>query len=212
MSEIETVLQRLPGVAEAVVSPHQPAPGVNELVAYYSVRPGTETPDPACLYEGLRRALPAYMVPAYLELLDEVPLMPSGKVDRRALPAPRGPRHLAAGSDYVAPSCELESVLASELSDLMGLERVSVESHLFDELGADSLLIARFSARVRHLLELPPVSIRDIYLNPTVRSLAAAISEPGAAGDRQPCRSGLSRICRCRSGRPGTCSAARCNC
>ena len=57
----------------------------------------------------------------------------------------------------------------------MGVERVSVESNFFDDLGADSMVMARFCARVRKRPELPAVSIKDIYQHPTIKSLATAL-------------------------------------
>ncbi len=73
-----------------------------------------------------------------------------------------------------APS-GVEAVFAEVLADVLGVDRVSVDSHFFDELGADSLVMAHFCARVRKRGNLPSVSMRDIYRHPTIRSLAAAL-------------------------------------
>src|SRR5437899_9843213 len=70
-----------------------------------------------------------------------------------------------------------ESIFAAVLADLLRVDRVSVDSHFFDELGADSLLMAHFCARVRKRGNLPSVSMRDIYQHPTIRSLAAALAD-----------------------------------
>ena len=180
LGEIESVMRQVPGIAQAIVTTCRPESGVEELAAYYSVRPQAPACEPSAVYEWLADALPAYMVPAYLEQLDEVPVMPSGKVDRRALPEPRGQRRLAAAALYVAPTSDVEALLARELADVLGLELVSVESHFFDELGANSLLMARFAARLRRAGgALPTVSMKDVYLHPTVRGLAAALGAPG---------------------------------
>jgi len=183
VDEIEAVLRQVPGVGQAVVDAYEPEPGVKELVAYYSPRADAAPLEPAFIYERLSQKLPPYMVPAYLEQLDEVPLMASGKVDRNCLPGPtgprpRGPRRLVSGDDHVAPSSELESVLAHELAAILGVKLVSVESHFFNELGANSLLMARLTARLRRATgDLPRVSMKDIYLHPTVRRLAVALGE-----------------------------------
>jgi len=66
-----------------------------------------------------------------------------------------------------------ESIFAEVLADVLRVDRVSVDSHFFDELGADSLVMAKFCARVRKRGDLPSVSMQDIYLHPTIRSLAA---------------------------------------
>jgi len=75
-----------------------------------------------------------------------------------------------------------ESTFAELLAEVVGVERVSVDSHFFDDLGADSMVMARFCARVRKRADLPSVSIRDIYECPTVRSLAAAVVDGAPAG------------------------------
>ena len=62
------------------------------------------------------------------------------------------------------------------LADVVHVEQVSVDSHFFDDLGADSLVMAQFCARVRKRADLPSVSMKDIYQHPTIRSLAAALA------------------------------------
>src|SRR5205809_1608568 len=81
-----------------------------------------------------------------------------------------------------------EGIFAEMLADVLRVDRVSVDSHFFDELGADSLVMARFCARLRKRGDLPPVSMQDIYQHPTIRSLAAAIADaaPGAAESPVP--------------------------
>src|ERR671914_849973 len=72
-------------------------------------------------------------------------------------------------------------ILAEALADLVGVERVTVDSHFFDDLGADSMVMAHFSARVRKRSDLPSVSIKDIYRHPTIRSLATAVADAAPA-------------------------------
>jgi non-ribosomal peptide synthetase-like protein len=76
----------------------------------------------------------------------------------------------------VYPTTGAETILAELLADIVGVERLSVDSHFFDDLGADSMVMARFCARVRKRTELPPVSMKDIYRHPTIRSLATAFT------------------------------------
>src|SRR6266705_1353607 len=71
----------------------------------------------------------------------------------------------------------VETVFAELLADVLKVESVSVDSHFFDDLGADSLVMAHFCARVRKRGNLPPVSMRDVYRHPTIRSLAAALAD-----------------------------------
>ena len=175
LDEIESVLLGVPGIAQVVVDACHPAPGVTELAAYYSLRRGAAAPDPDQIYAHLRGRLPSYMVPAYLEQLAVIPVLPSGKTDRHSLPPPRGERRLAAHGGYVAPAEGIERDLAGLLADVLRIERVSADSHFFDDLGADSLLMAHFNAAIRARGDLPPVSMKDIYLHPTIRQLAAAL-------------------------------------
>ena len=181
LTEIESVLLRVPGIAQAVVSTCRPAPDVVELAAYYSTRGDTAAVDPGRVYAELRERLPAYMVPAYLEQLPVIPMLPSGKADRTSLPAPRGPRQMAARGDHTAPATDTERALAELLAGVLAVNQVSADSHFFNDLGANSLLMAMFSAAIRARGGLPPVSMKEIYLHPTVRSLAAALPEPGPA-------------------------------
>src|SRR5947207_2927193 len=70
-----------------------------------------------------------------------------------------------------------ESIFAEVLAGVLRVDRVSVDSHFFDDLGADSLVMAHFCARVRKRRNLPPVSMKDVYAHPTIRSLAAAVAD-----------------------------------
>ncbi|MGY1772521.1 Pls/PosA family non-ribosomal peptide synthetase [Blastococcus sp. SYSU D00813] len=175
LPEIESVLLQVPGVAQAVVAPHE-GPAGTELVAYVARRPDTGPLDRAAVYAHLRDRLPAYMVPAHLEELPVIPMTSSDKADRKALPPPRGPRLLAATAPYDPPATGLERELADVVGAVLGTGLVSVTSHLLDDLGADSLLLATVCARVRERPDLPAVAVKDVYQHPTVRDLAAALA------------------------------------
>lgn len=175
VTEIESVLLQVPGIALAVVKTHESEPGTIELVAYYTLRQDTSGLDEQEIRDRLRERLPGYMVPAYLERLDAIPLMPSGKADRKSLPAPTVPRAGGTGGDYTAPQTPTEEALAAALADVLHLDRVSTDADFFADLCANSLLMAQFSARVRTDARVPPVSMREIYLNPTIEALAAAL-------------------------------------
>jgi Phosphopantetheine attachment site len=108
-----------------------------------------------------------------------------------------------------APTTGIERSLVEVLAEVTKAERVSVDSHFFEDLGADSMVMAQFCARVRKRPELPSVSIKDVYRHPTIRSLAAAVADtaPAPAGSPGP----AATEGRPRSARPGTPSAARCS-
>jgi non-ribosomal peptide synthetase-like protein len=179
LSEIEAVLLQMPGVGQAVVTTYESAPGLTEIVAYYSPVPGSAV-DAEGIRTTLRNRLPGHMVPGYVEHLAEIPMMTSGKADRKALPPPKRRSGGASPEAYVAPANRAETVLADALAEIVGLDKVSVESHFFDDLGANSLMLAHFSAKVRQTGGVPPVAMQDIYQNPTVRSLAAVLPEGDA--------------------------------
>src|SRR3989442_8701425 len=79
-----------------------------------------------------------------------------------------------------------ESIFAEVLADVLRVDRVSVDSHFFEELGADSLVMAHFCARVRKRGNLPSVSMKDIYRHPTIRSLAAALADVAPSPAQPP--------------------------
>lgn len=173
LTEIESVIMQLPGVAQAVVDTFEPMPGAKELVAYYSPVAGGDHMPAEDIAKALAERMPAYMVPAYYEPMDVIPMTNNDKADRKALPKPSGQRHSSSDKPHVAPEGGVEEGLARALAELLGLERVSAEDHFFDDLGTNSLLMARFSAKIRKELEISDISMRDIYANPTVRALAA---------------------------------------
>ncbi|WP_446686971.1 Pls/PosA family non-ribosomal peptide synthetase [Phytohabitans kaempferiae] len=175
LTEIESVLLRLPRVAQAAVTSYEPNPGLVELAAFYTRRAGAPPLDHGHALMELRAKLPSYMVPAYLEELPDLPRLPSDKVDRKRLPAPSRPRLQPTRSAVVAPAGAAEAALADLLAELLRVRQVSVEDDFFADLGADSLIMARYCTRVRERFRTD-VSIKDMYLNPSVRALAVVVT------------------------------------
>lgn len=187
LGEIEVVLSQLPQIAQAVVNPYE-ADGQVELVAYYTRKQGAAAVSASEVSETLRKQLPPYMVPSYLEELPTIPMTANNKADRKNLPPPRGPRLAVSSSKFVAPQTATEQALAAALCEILKLERASVEDNFFHDLGAHSLLMARFGAAIRKRLQISAVSMQDIYLHPTIATLARHIDSlptetpgPGAA-------------------------------
>ncbi|HEV3052479.1 MAG TPA: amino acid adenylation domain-containing protein, partial [Longimicrobium sp.] len=172
LGEIEARLLEREGVSEAVVVAHGDGAGNRRLVAY--VVGGVEA---GGLREHLRRTLPDYMVPAAFVPLERLPLTPSGKLDRRALPAPE---HAAGTDAYVAPRTPVEEVLAEIWAEMLRLEQVGVTESFF-ELGGHSLLATRVVSRVRQVfgVELP---LRALFEGPTVAELASRVEEMRRVG------------------------------
>src|SRR5213592_2852370 len=86
----------------------------------------------------------------------------------------------------VAATAGVEGAFAEVLAGVMRVDQVSVDSHFFDDLGADSLVMAHFCARVRKRGNLPPVSMKDVYAHPTIRGLAAAALDLAPASAAPP--------------------------
>ncbi|MGI9499086.1 MAG: amino acid adenylation domain-containing protein, partial [Geminicoccaceae bacterium] len=195
LGEIEAVMMQLKAIAQTVVNPYEPEPGAVELVAYYTRKPGTPDVDKSEISKTLKSHLPGYMVPGYVEELPTIPMTANNKADRKALPAPRGPRLSVVSTAFVAPRTEAECLLAETLAKVLDSERVSIEDNFFRDLGAHSLLMARFGAEVRQKLNISSVSMQDIYLNPTVEQLAdyldnlpsEAIDEEAVQARREAC-------------------------
>lgn len=176
LDEIESVVMDIKGIAQAVITPCELEPGNVELAAYVTLRAGADPLEPTKIQNALRERLPSYMIPAFYEVLDELPVLPSGKVDRKQLPEPIGSRLLLSGKMYVAPQPGIETDLAELLAGLLKVERVSADDDFFDDLGANSLLIAQYVTRVRKTLGVKRVSLKQIYQNPTVTDLASTLA------------------------------------
>jgi non-ribosomal peptide synthetase-like protein len=175
--EIESVLMELPQIAQAAVSTFEPEPGQTELVGYYALKQGVSELPRRDIIQALKRRLPAYMVPAYLEELPFIPMSASNKADRKRLPKPRGPRCQGGSKNVVAAATDNERLLVEAIAEILTVERVSINDHFFDDLGANSLLMARFCARIRRNPGMAQVSMRDIYMNPTIARLARLFDE-----------------------------------
>jgi amino acid adenylation domain-containing protein len=178
--EVEAVLAANPAVREAVVLVREDAPGEKRLVGY--VVPSADGVSTAELKEHLSARLPEYMVPSALVVLDDFPLSPNGKVDRRALPAPGS----AGGEGYVAPHTATEETLAGIWAEVLNTERVGIHDDFF-ALGGHSLLATRVASRVGEALgtEMP---LRLLFEHPTLEALAERVDalRGGGADPRLP--------------------------
>lgn len=172
LAEIENVLLEVDGISQAVATTYEAEPGQVELAAYYTCFEEAECPSRQQLVQVMRSRLPGYMVPAFVEELDEMPLLASHKVDRKALPAPSAPRLVRRPKELVAPGNETERVIAECLAKTLGLDAVSVDDHFFEDLGAHSLLMGQFLAALNKEMANGRAAISDVYLAPSVALLA----------------------------------------
>ncbi|MEU1038520.1 non-ribosomal peptide synthase/polyketide synthase [Streptomyces sp. NPDC005907] len=180
--EVEAALLDLPDITAAAVVAVTDPHGHTRLAAYVVPAPGAARPAASVLRASCRRVLPDHMVPSSFTALDALPLTTSGKLDRRALPAPdldTAPRE----RQFTAPRTPAEQTLAGIWSDVLGVAEVGADDNFF-ELGGDSILSIQVVSRARaagvHLTS------RDIFRHQTVADLAAAASGRGAAAVPAP--------------------------
>jgi acyl carrier protein len=171
LGEIESALEQHPAVRETAVIAREEQRGNKRLVAYVVFNQNAEILTTE-LRSFLKEKLPDYMVPSAFVVLDSLPLTPSGKVDRRALPAPDSARPGAEDS-YVAPRTPLEEVLAVIWCEILGLNQVGIHDNFF-ELGGHSLLATQVISRLRKVFEVE-IPLRTLFESPTVEKLAFAL-------------------------------------
>ncbi|HSS49030.1 MAG TPA: amino acid adenylation domain-containing protein, partial [Thermoanaerobaculia bacterium] len=172
--EIEAALAEHPAIEECAVAARRSASGVVGLAAYVVWRQGRLAPDGGQLRVFLQGKLPPYMVPAALVVLPRLPRTASGKVDRRALPAP------AEGENEVesaAPRTRIEEALAELWSRCLGVERIGIFDTFLD-LGGHSLLATQIASHIRKTfgVEIPLASFLE---GTTVADLAVEIESSG---------------------------------
>ncbi|TGD83902.1 amino acid adenylation domain-containing protein, partial [Mycolicibacterium sp. CH28] len=170
--EVQAVLADLDGVDQAVVIAREDRPGDPRLVGYF-----TGTADPVKIRVALAERLPGYMVPAAVLELPALPLTVSGKLDRRALPAP----DYQDTENYRAPSTPTEEILAGIFAQVLGLDQVGVDDSFFD-LGGDSLSAMRLVAAVNNSLGCG-LAVRALFETPTVAQLAPRVSGDDTRSD-----------------------------
>ncbi|MFC9515899.1 non-ribosomal peptide synthase/polyketide synthase [Nocardiaceae bacterium NPDC056970] len=164
LGEIEAVLLRLDAVAQAVVVVKR-----EQLVAYLVAVEG-ESIESSTVKDAVGRALPSYMVPAAVVVLDELPISGSGKLDRQALPEPEFEARA-----FEAPQTSIEKIVADVFAELLGVDRVGRGDDFF-ELGGNSLTATRVVARLGEALDTS-VPVRAMFESSTVSALAAWIDQ-----------------------------------
>lgn len=180
LGEIESVIAEYPSVREVVVAVREGLGGDKRLVAYL-VPAWPDASLVADLLNHLRDRLPEYMVPQ-LVVLDLLPLMPNGKVDRRALPEPDWVRPELA-EEYVPPRDAVEERLVEIWKEVLGLEQIGVKDNFF-ELGGHSLLATQVISRLRDAFPTA-LPLQSIFESPTVAGLASIISAGAAEQEAQ---------------------------
>ncbi|MFI6041312.1 amino acid adenylation domain-containing protein [Nocardia sp. NPDC051321] len=178
LGEIDAVLSRDEQVEYAVTIGRAGPAGATVLVSYVLPAEGVEL-DTERLRVRIAGALPGYMVPGYLVVLDAIPLTPVGKLDRKALPVPDfSDTH----RPYLAPRTPVEQAVAAVFGEVLGSERVSVDQSFF-ELGGNSLSATKVVARVNSALG-STIALRDLFDAPTVAQLSGRVIPSGGQPGR----------------------------
>ena len=177
LGEIENTLLACPQVTQAAATVHHSTTGAR-LIAYIS---GVPQPDSTVVHRQLCAWLPDYMVPAEIVVLEEFPLTSSGKIDRKALPAP-----VFAAAPFRAPPTPTEKIVAEVFAEVLGLDQVGLDDDFF-ALGGDSLIATRVSARLQSALgrEVP---VRYLFDASTVGDLADYLHRHRGGPARPPLR------------------------
>jgi hypothetical protein len=167
LGEIEARLRACEGVQEAVVVAREEGAGDRRLVAYVKGRGQEAVPAAAELRAQLSLTLAEYMVPSAFVTLQEFPLTPNGKLDRKALPAPDASSVVT--RQYEEPQGEVERALAVIWQELLGLPRVGRQDNFF-ELGGHSLLVISLIERLRQVGLA--VDVRAVFSSPLLMAMA----------------------------------------
>ncbi|WP_018267991.1 non-ribosomal peptide synthetase [Methylosinus sp. LW4] len=186
LGEIEAALQRRPDVRDAVAVAWADGSGDKRLAAYVT---GEGELDFEAVKTALRRELPDYMVPQLFVRLDALPLTASGKLDRKALPAPDPDAQ--SRRDYAAPRTPTEETLCRVFAEVLGVERVGVDDGFF-ALGGDSIRAIQAASRLRQAgYELTP---RQLFQHPTVRLLAPGLTLGAEAAPKSEAERALAQF------------------
>jgi len=178
--EIEEAIRQQPHIRETVVIAREDQPGIKRLVAYVVLHRKSSLSMNG-LRSFLKEKLPNYMVPSAFVVLDSLPLMPNGKVDRKSLPAADVGRPDLEGS-FVTPRTPLEETLAGIWCEILGLKEVGINDDFF-ELGGHSLLATQVMSRVKNALHVE-IPLRRLFETPTIAGLADEIGKNFSAGER----------------------------
>jgi amino acid adenylation domain-containing protein len=173
LGEIETVLSEYPGVRDVAVVARELTAGEKQLIAYLVAHEGG-APAVVDLRSYLRQRLPEYMVPAVYMILTAMPLTPSKKIDRHALPAPDRDR-MGNDKPFIAPGTDTEIRLAAIASQLLNISSVGASDNFFD-LGGHSLMATQFISRVYEEFSVE-MALRILFEKPTIAEFAREVEK-----------------------------------
>lgn len=173
LGEIEAHLQQYPDIRQAAVIQREDAPGEKRLVAYITTSDGIRQSAEE-LRTRMAASLPEYMIPSAFVSLNQFPLTPSGKLDRRMLPVPE--RDSYASRHYEAPQGEAEERLARIWRDVLQLEQVGRHDNFF-ELGGNSLTAMKVIVKISEKTGIH-ASLKTVFRSPRLHELAQSLETP----------------------------------
>ncbi|MFC2146129.1 amino acid adenylation domain-containing protein, partial [Acidobacteriota bacterium] len=162
LGEIESQLLNIENIQEAVVLAKEDNKGEKYLCSYFVA---SETLDVSSIRSTLSKSMPDYMVPSYFVQIETIPLTPTGKLDRKALPEPE----IKGTAEYAAPSNEIEEILTNTWSNVLGNEKIGINDNFF-EIGGDSIKAIQIASKLqKHNLKM---EVNQVFLHKTIRQLA----------------------------------------
>lgn len=175
LGEIESKLTELDGISNAAVVMRNDD-GMDQLVAFLVV-PSGAAPDIKTMREELRKTLPTYMVPARFELLDTLPRLPSGKINRNELKKVELSAAPVSTEAQEEPQSATEATLLQAAQAVLPPQPIPFDADFFADLGGHSLLAAKFISEVRKTPSLAGITLQDVYKAPTLRKMGAMLDE-----------------------------------
>ena len=171
LGEIESKLNEIAGVRSAAVAVKKDSSGQEHLVGYV-VTEGLTCIDESVFRVELSKTLPSYMVPGTIMVLPEMPRMPSGKINRKALPVPESlMEDLNGSSETLDINAPIPERILAVLHKIFPNKTIDPSMDFFADLGGHSLLAAGFVSQLRRDAGLPHVSLKDVYINRPISNL-----------------------------------------
>ena len=183
LGEIENQLHAVDGVAAAAVAVKKDGNDQDQLVGYI-VREDSQPVDESTLRSHLAKVLPSYMVPGIIMVLDDMPRLPSGKINRKALPVPPAFTQVTS-HEAIDPNSPLQDRVMMILAKVFPDRNIDLQQDFFTDLGGHSLLAAAFVSRLRKEANIPQASLKDIYIHRPLQELVNVWSAQPQAGQRK---------------------------
>ncbi|OQX23230.1 MAG: hypothetical protein BWK80_27065 [Desulfobacteraceae bacterium IS3] len=181
LGEIESALKRHTDIAETLVIAKKGSGTNKELAAYFTTESNISDWSAQNLRVFLAKQLPEYMIPAHFVRLEKFPITPNGKIDRKSLPEPEE-AGLDAGTEYIPPTGEMETILAEIWESVLG-KRVGIHDNYFS-LGGDSIKAIQIVSRLRQ--KNLNLEVIDIFRYPTIAQLTEKVTASTRVIDQSP--------------------------